>query len=925
MRIHSILFRSIPSLAVAISLLIARPAHAALLAYEPFTNVVGSNIIGSSDGFGFSGAWQSNSSSGVATNTDYGLGYTDNSGNALITSGGAGFFQGQTTANNSMQPIRLFSFSRGTNGTDGVTTWISFLAVRQGPVVAGNNPYPRGANVPHDLNNGNLQKLAIGNSSSAPTNTIGLIPLGNAGNLKASAVLFSVTNFIVVRVDHVLAGNDNTWLFLNPNLGSEPTPAQADTNSLGAFDFSFDRLRVFAGGNASASQPYAEMVIDEYRLGETYADVTPHTSAQPAAQLTITNVALIPGNIVLSGIGGSNNAVYQLLANADLTTPSTSWPAVATNNFDASGNFNTTNPLLTGVPAQFFRVKIAPIDSPSIIASPTNESVVAGQSAIFSAAASGSAPLQYQWFFNTNTLISGATNASLTLNNVQATDAGTYSLRVSNSAGSATSAAATLTVFLPPQINLQPLDQSVTVSNSASFLVGATGTAPLTYQWYFNTNTVLPTGTNTTLTIANAQTNAAGFYSVIITNNYGSATSVFARLTVSGGIITNGAFFVSPSGNDSNPGTIDSPFKTISKGLTAVGTGGQLYLRGGTYPVTSKLSLSKIASPTNYIRIWAYPGETPLIDNTGISSSSDGIGISGNCYHLKGLDQKSAGHNGINISGNSNIVENCRIHENGNTGLHITGGQSGTTFPSYNLITNCDSYLNYDPPIGGNADGFTAKWDLGPGNVFSGCRSCTNSDDGWDLWMATSTVVIENCWAWDNGVDVWFSGQFDGNGNGFKLGGNFVATPHIVRNCVSFENAGGPDGSGRGFDENNNTAGQTLFNCTAYHNRGDNYHFQNTVTNGQHLIRNCVSYDGSVTITSGVRDHNSWQGFTVTDADFLSLDTSLFLTPRNADGTLPVVNLLRLAPGSSLIDAGVDVGLPYNGSAPDLGAFETGP
>src|SRR5215475_8016343 len=52
-------------------------SHAALLAYEPFTNTPGSAIIGSSDGFGFNGAWQANSSGGVATNTAYALSYTD--------------------------------------------------------------------------------------------------------------------------------------------------------------------------------------------------------------------------------------------------------------------------------------------------------------------------------------------------------------------------------------------------------------------------------------------------------------------------------------------------------------------------------------------------------------------------------------------------------------------------------------------------------------------------------------------------------------------------------------------------------------------------------------------------------------------------------------------------------------------------------
>lgn len=374
--------------------------------------------------------------------------------------------------------------------------------------------------------------------------------------------------------------------------------------------------------------------------------------------------------------------------------------------------------------------------------------------------------------------------------------------------------------------------------------------------------------------------------------------------------------YVSPTGSDTNAGTVEQPFKTVTKGLAAVGTGGTVILRGGVYLLGSaKLTLNKIAQAGNPIKLWAYEGETPILDCTG--NTSDGISISGSYYHLKGLDQRNAGHNGINISGSNNIVENCVVHDNKNTGLHLTGSGVG---PSNNLILNCDAYRNYDPPIGGDADGFSAKWTVGPGNVFRGCRAYLNSDDGWDLWMGTGSVLIDSCYAFCNGVDVWFSGSFNGNGNGFKLGGNYVPTPHIVRHCVAFDNAGN---GGRGFDENNNTAGQTLINCTAFRNKGNNYHFRNTVVDTQgHVFRNCLSYNGGVAITSGLQEKNSWQGFSVTSADFVSLDTAGVTVPRNQDGTLRSSAFLRLAAGSSLIDAGVPVGLPYIGNAPDLGAFE---
>jgi hypothetical protein len=380
-------------------------------------------------------------------------------------------------------------------------------------------------------------------------------------------------------------------------------------------------------------------------------------------------------------------------------------------------------------------------------------------------------------------------------------------------------------------------------------------------------------------------------------------------------------YYVDPNnGNDTYTGTIDQPFKTITKGVSAVGSNGTLYLRGGIYSMPNKLSLSKKGTQNNYIKIWAYQNENVIIDSKG--NNSDGISISGDYFYLKGIKVKNAFHNGINISGNYNIIENCVVFENGNTGLHLTkSGVPGPEGPSYNLILNCDAINNFDSPAGGNADGFSAKWTVGPGNVFRGCRAINNSDDGWDLWMdSTGSILMDSCYAFRNGVDIWHTGQVNGNGNGFKLGGNNVPMPHILKNCVSFDNAGN---GGKGFDENNNLYGQTLYNCTGFRNKNANFSFSNTTIQGQHVFKNCISLSGTVSLKNSIQEKNSWNGFTVTSADFLSLDTTGISAPRNPDGTLPKSNFLRLVSSSSLVDAGVDVGIPFKGKAPDLGAFET--
>ena len=100
--------------------------------------------------------------------------------------------------------------------------------------------------------------------------------------------------------------------------------------------------------------------------------------------------------------------------------------------------WNKTNWLLTSYPAT----------APTIIANPQDQSSLVGGSVTFTIAASGSGPLSYQWYFNTNTLIANATNASLTLVNIQTTNAGAYSVSVSNVAGTYGSTYAKLTVTL---------------------------------------------------------------------------------------------------------------------------------------------------------------------------------------------------------------------------------------------------------------------------------------------------------------------------------------------------------------------------------------------------------------------------------------------------------------------------------------------
>src|SRR4029078_1424676 len=127
---------------------------------------------------------------------------------------------------------------------------------------------------------------------------------------------------------------------------------------------------------------------------------------------------------------------------------------------------------------------------PSITTQPASATVNVGATATFTVVAMGTAPLSYQWKKN-GTAIGGATSASYTTPATVAGDDGAiFAVVVTNVAGGATSNNASLTVNVPPSITAQPANVTVNAGATATFTVTATGTAPLSYQWSRNGNTI---------------------------------------------------------------------------------------------------------------------------------------------------------------------------------------------------------------------------------------------------------------------------------------------------------------------------------------------------------------------------------------------------------------------------------------------------
>jgi hypothetical protein len=177
--------------------------------------------------------------------------------------------------------------------------------------------------------------------------------------------------------------------------------------------------------------------------------------------------------------------------------------------------------------------------APAITTQPLSQSLFVGDTAALTVTATGTAPLTYDWRRN-GTSVGAANSATYVTPALTASDNGAiYTVVVSNSAGSVTSAGATLTVALhPPAITSGPSPVSITVGSTATFNVGATGTAPLTYQW-LRGGSPISGATSASYSLTNAQlTDSGSTFSVQVTNAAATATSGTALLTVNPAPVT---------------------------------------------------------------------------------------------------------------------------------------------------------------------------------------------------------------------------------------------------------------------------------------------------------------------------------------------------------------------------------------------------
>ena len=294
-------------------------------------------------------------------------------------------------------------------------------------------------------------------------------------------------------------------------------------------------------------------------ISETVAE---YADAGPATAITVTGSA--SGSNVALSWNSAEGATYKVESSPDNSTFTTLSSTVTsgglTTSYTATGSTNYYRVTLTaiatydtggtyGTPVGTTKTLLygTAVTGPSITTQPASATVTPGTSVTFTVVASGTATLTYQWN-KAGAAISGATNASYTIASPQAADAGSYTVTVTNSAGSTTSSAATLTVnaaATAPAINTQPASISITTGSSVTFTVVASGTPTLTYQWSKN-NTAISGATSPSYTIASAQASDAASYTVTVTNSAGSVSSSAATLTVNAAA-TAPAFTTQPS------------------------------------------------------------------------------------------------------------------------------------------------------------------------------------------------------------------------------------------------------------------------------------------------------------------------------------------------------------------------------------------
>jgi hypothetical protein len=246
--------------------------------------------------------------------------------------------------------------------------------------------------------------------------------------------------------------------------------------------------------------------------------------------LSVTGGTAVTGGYTINGLS---------LPIAGTPTTAGSYP-VTINAYDTAGATGNTAKVTCTITIT------STTSAPAFTTQPTSQTITAGGNATFTSAASGTPTPTYQWYQGA-TLLTGQTNATLALTNVQTANAGTYSVKATNSVSTVSSNNATLTVNTAPAFTTQPATQTVTPGSNVTFTTVATGSPTPTFQWYKD-NVAISGQTAATLSLTNVQAANAGSYTVLAINSVSpsgvssSAATLTLSQTITFGVLSSKTF-----------------------------------------------------------------------------------------------------------------------------------------------------------------------------------------------------------------------------------------------------------------------------------------------------------------------------------------------------------------------------------------------
>jgi hypothetical protein len=423
-------------------------------------------------------------------------------------------------------------------------------------------------------------------------------------------------------------------------------------------------------------------------------------------------------------------------------------------------------------------------------------------------------------------------------------------------------------------------------------------------------------------------------------------------------------YYIAPDGDDdTGDGSFGSPWFSCAYAMNQCSAGDTVYAKTGTYNYDEQQTVNVSGSSGNYIVLTSYASHPDSVvfdfmtypTSTTPSESIYGIYSFGDSWlkferftlrRLLGIDTDQGRAHGLYFQNCDNLYFEW-LQVDSVAGRCVQGYNSRTA-----TFRNCDFSWGADPQDSDPGNGGDGLIWFATSDSFTdtlrviGCRFWQNADQGIET-LHGNVAIIDSCWAWDN--ELHDEGYTSGTGNGFKPALGYDSdTPITMQRCISAFNI-------LGLNENTSSGGYKFnFNCynnIIYQNSSVGILATNYPSGGgtrENIYRNNISFDNGTgwdmqIQTSADHSYNSFdqpyndteetQYFlspaSVSSDDFLALPaskaecTSVLGAPRGSNGELPDIgDYFKLASGSDLINQGTDVGLTYNGDAPDFGPFE---